>query len=157
MTLDDVADMVRIRSTPGVREIWVSADVEADVRAAVLDPDLHYLVIEIEDGTIVGGIQWTAEPDPDYHHASIDIYLDPAFHGRGLCTDAVRTLARHLFEDEGHHRLTIDPAADNHAAIGCYSKVGFRPVGVMRQYERGADGTWHDGLLMELLAEEFDG
>jgi aminoglycoside 6'-N-acetyltransferase len=28
-------------------------------------------------------------------------------------------------------------------------------VGVMRQYERGADGSWHDGLLMDLLAAEL--
>jgi aminoglycoside 6'-N-acetyltransferase len=33
--------------------------------------------------------------------------------------------------------------------------VGFRTVGVMRQYERSADGNWHDGLLMELLAGEL--
>jgi aminoglycoside 6'-N-acetyltransferase len=26
---------------------------------------------------------------------------------------------------------------------------------VMRLYERGYDGTWHDGLLMDMLAEEF--
>ena len=25
----------------------------------------------------------------------------------------------------------------------------------MRDYELGADGTWHDGLLMDLLAAEF--
>jgi hypothetical protein len=25
----------------------------------------------------------------------------------------------------------------------------------MRRYERGADGTWHDGLLMDLLADEL--
>ena len=35
------------------------------------------------------------------------------------------------------------------------SKVGFKPVGVMRRYERDANGKdWHDGLLMELLAGE---
>ena len=51
----------------------------------------------------------------------------------------------------------IDPAADNAAAIRCYSKAGFRPVGIMRDYERGADGTWHDGLLMDLLAGELIG
>jgi mannose-6-phosphate isomerase-like protein (cupin superfamily) len=47
----------------------------------------------------------------------------------------------------------IDPALDNGRAISCYRKVGFRPVGVMRRYERGPDGTFHDGLLMELLAD----
>jgi aminoglycoside 6'-N-acetyltransferase len=52
-------------------------------------------------------------------------------------------------------RLTIDPAADNVPAIRSYTKVGFRPVGVLRRYERGPGGDWHDGLLMDLLAEEL--
>ena len=104
---------------------------------------------------MVGLVQWGAETDPDYRHANIDIYLDPLVHGRGLGADAIRTLARHLFDEHGHHRIVIDPAADNAAAIRCYGKVGFRPVGVMRRYERDADGGWHDGLLMDLLAEEL--
>ena len=40
-------------------------------------------------------------------------------------------------------------------AIRAYGKVGFRPVGAMRRYERGPDGTFHDGLLMDLLADEL--
>ncbi len=68
----------------------------------------------------------------------------------------MRTLARYLVEERGHHRLTIDPAAENSAAIRAYEKVGFARVGVMREYWRAQDGTWHDGLLMELLASELD-
>ena len=157
MTEDDVAGTIRIRSTVAVAQRWPSEDVEADVREAVFELDeLHYLAIEDANGALVGGIQWEAEEDPDYRHASIDIYLDPSVHGKGYCIDAVGALARHLFEVEGHHRLTIDPAADHEAAIGCYSRVGFRPVGVLREYERGADGSWHDGLLMELLRSDFE-
>ena len=33
--------------------------------------------------------------------------------------------------------------------------LGFRPVGVLRKYERVEDGVWRDALLMELLAEDF--
>ena len=76
-------------------------------------------------------------------------------HGQGLGSEAVRVLARYLIEERGHHRLTIDPAADNAAAIRAYETVGFRPVGVMRSYERGPDGTFHDGLLMEMLADQL--
>jgi aminoglycoside 6'-N-acetyltransferase len=64
-------------------------------------------------------------------------------------------LARFLIEDRGHHRLTIDPAAANERAIRAYEKVGFRKVGLLRRYQYYPDGTWQDGLLMELLAEEF--
>src|SRR5262249_51486378 len=124
------------------------------IPAALADPEATLFAIEV-DGRVVGAIQYSEETEPDYRHAGIDIYLDPAAHGRGLGSDAVRTLARHLVVDRGHHRLTIDPAADNEAAIRAYAKAGFRPVGVMRQYERGADGSWHDGLLMDLLADEL--
>ncbi len=41
------------------------------------------------------------------------------------------------------------------AAIACYAKVGFRPVGLMRQYGRDRHGRWHDGLLLDLLAVEL--
>jgi aminoglycoside 6'-N-acetyltransferase len=152
----DVAALAAIRSSPEVYRWWRGGeDLVATVAQELADEEEHTLVIEYED-QIVGAIQWSAEEEPDYRHASIDIYLDAAVHGRGLGTDAVRTLARHLITEHGHHRLTIDPAADNAAAIRCYAKVGFRPVGVMREYERGPDGTWHDGLLMDLLAGELD-
>ena len=72
-----------------------------------------------------------------------------------LVAEAERTMARYLIEVRGHHRLTIDPAAANERAIHVYEKVGFKRVGVMRRYERGHDGTFHDGLLMDMLADEL--
>jgi aminoglycoside 6'-N-acetyltransferase len=154
-TPSDVPDLARIRATPEVARWWRGGDdMAAAVAEDLAEEGTETFIIEL-DGQIAGAIQWSAEDEPDYRHAGIDIYLDPALHGRGLGADAVRTLARHLIADHGHHRLVIDPAADNAAAIRCYSKVGFRPVGVMRRYERGLDGTWHDGLLMDLLADEL--
>jgi aminoglycoside 6'-N-acetyltransferase len=152
----DISELTRIRSTPEVMRWWRGGDdMAAAVAEDLAEEGTETFVVEHE-GRVAGAIQWHAEDEPDYRHAGIDIYLDPALHGRGLGADAVRTLARHLIADRGHHRLVIDPAADNAAAIRCYSKVGFRPVGVMRHYERGLDGTWHDGLLMDLLADELN-
>ncbi len=153
----DIPRLAEIRRAPEVHHRWRGGDdmakaVEEDL--AEVDDGVTAYVIEL-DGRVVGWIQWDAEDEPDYRHASIDIYVDPAAHGRGVGTDAVRTLARHIFDDHGHHRITIDPAADNEAAIRCYTKVGFRPVGITRRSERGNDGTWHDGLLMDLLADEL--
>jgi aminoglycoside 6'-N-acetyltransferase len=151
----DVPELARIRSTAEVLRWWRGGeDMTAAVTEDLAEEGTQTFVIE-HDGRVAGAIQWHAEDEPDYRHAGIDIYLDPALHGRGLGADAIRTLARHLIDDQRHHRLVIDPAADNAAAIACYTKVGFRPVGVMRNYERGLDGTWHDGLLMDLLAEEL--
>jgi aminoglycoside 6'-N-acetyltransferase len=100
----------------------------------------------------VGLIQCTEELDPHYRHAGIDIAVHRDWHGAGVGTDAIHALARHLLHQRGHHRLTIDAAADNEAAIRAYRRVEFRPVGIKRRYERKPDGSWHDGLLMDLLS-----
>lgn len=112
------------------------------------------LVVEI-DGQVAGGIQYHEEQDSMYRHAGIDIFLSSRYQGQGLGAEAVGLLARFLFAQRGHHRITIDPAAANQQAIRCYLKVGFRPVGVMRRYERGADGQFHDGLLMDLIRDDL--
>jgi aminoglycoside 6'-N-acetyltransferase len=151
----DVPPLAGILAHPDVAVWWGRWDGDR-VRREFVDPGDESVPFAIElDGRVIGLIQYWEETDPDYRHAGIDVFLDPAWHGRGLGADAVRTLARYLFDVRGHHRLTIDPAADNHRAIRSYQRVGFRAVGVMRQYERGPDGTWHDGLLMDLLAEEL--
>ena len=146
-----------ILADPGVAEWWGRYDLDR-VRRELIDPGDGTATFAVEtaaDRQVVGFIQRWEETEPDYRHAGIDVALDPAWHGRGLGTDAVRTLARHCFDDLGHHRVVIDPAAANERAIRSYRKVGFRPVGIMRRYERGPDGTWHDGLLMDLLPEEL--
>jgi aminoglycoside 6'-N-acetyltransferase len=149
---EDVHRLAGILSEPQVARWWGDFDL-AEVRDQFVGID-GVFVIEV-DGEVVGAIQYEEEDDPMYRHAGIDIFLASARHSLGFGTEAVRVLARYLFETRGHHRLSIDPAADNESAIRTYERVGFRRVGVMRNYERGPDGTWHDGLLMDMLVEDF--
>lgn len=121
------------------------------------DPSVHgYAIVTASSETVIGFVQWGEETDPQYRHANIDIFVDPAHHGCGIGTASVRLLIEHLTTERRHHRIVIDPAANNAPAIACYRKAGFREVGVMRSYERGADGAFHDGLLMEFVHAETE-
>ena len=153
-TTADLPRFAEILAEPEVARWWGRQKPAEELDADFLAPDVAAFAVEAE-GAVAGVIQYSEVNEPDYRSAGIDIALGSDWQGRGLGTDAVRTLARHLIEDRGHHRLTIDPAASNARAIASYRKAGFQPVGVMRRYERGADGTWHDGLLMDLLAGEL--
>lgn len=150
----DVERLAAILAEPEVRRWWPGYD-EHRVRSELLGGS-EAVVFSIEiGGKVVGSIQYAEEPAPDYRHASIDVFLHPLWHGKGLGSDAVRTLARYLFHDRHHHRLAIDPALANSKAIACSKRVGFRAVGVMRQYERNERGEWQDCLLMDMLKHEL--
>ncbi len=145
------AELVARRGNP----VWA---IEVDRRLLGpphRDPGVTGALDDAGPPVVVGAIQAWEEPEPDYRHAGIDLFLATAAQGRGFGPEAVALVAAWLVDVRGHHRLTIDPAADNVAAIRAYRKVGFEPVGRLRAYERGPDGTWHDGLLMELVAEDL--
>ncbi|MFF3753132.1 aminoglycoside 6'-N-acetyltransferase [Streptomyces sp. NPDC002018] len=144
MTEGDSEVLDRIVREPEVAAWWPPPDDYEDMLAVVLA------------GEVIGAVQFDEETDPEFRRAGIDIFLTASHHGKGLGADTVRTLARWLVRERGHHRLTIDPAAANTAAIRSYGKVGFKPVGIMRAYWRDhRSGAWQDGLLMDLLADEL--
>jgi len=151
----DVARLVDLGAAPAVARWWpgLTAEHLGEKARGEEDGVTGFAVIAL--GKVVGLVQYHEGDDPEYRHAGIDVFVGVPYQRRGLGTDALRTLVRHLVRDRGHHRVTIDPAADNAAAIRCYERVGFRPVGVMREYWRDVDGVWRDGLLMDLLATEL--
>ena len=137
-----------ILAEPGVARWW--GVTREDIREDFEDP--HAILV---GGELAGVVDIWEEPEPGYRHGGLDIVLSEPFQDRGVGREALRQAARILFEERGHHRITIDPAAANARAIRCYEAIGFRPVGIMRDYEQAADGTWHDGLLMDLLRDEL--
>ncbi len=150
----DAEALTLILAQPEVTRWWPRYD-HARVRDVLVDSTDTTVYVIALDTRVVGSVQYVEEPARDYRHASLDLFLDPEEHGKGLATDAVRTLVRHLIYDRSHHRIAVYPAVDNDRAIKTFSRVGFQSVGVMRRYERAADGTWQDCLLMDLLEEDL--
>ena len=145
--------LVAVMADPSVRRWWGTIEGPEALRED-LRHDGSAFAIEV-DGAVAGWLGVAEEDEPDYRHAALDIALGPEHQDRGLVSEALRTVIRWLIRERGHHRFTIDPAVANERAIRAYAAVGFKRVGVLRRYERGPDGTWEDGLLMHLLAEEL--
>jgi aminoglycoside 6'-N-acetyltransferase len=155
LRVDDAPRLAELAAHPDVARWWPGLDEAELVGKALGKPDERFFAV-MHDGETIGLVQYHEELDPEYRHAGLDLFVGAPYQDRGLGTDALRTIARHLVHERGHHRLTIDPVAHNARAIRSYEKVGFRPVGVMREYQREPDGTWRDGLLLDLLARELE-
>ena len=143
---------VAIAGDPIAGPRW-STSVET-MRRWLAEEGLKLLVVEYEE-ELVGIVDFEEVLEPEYFSAGMDIALLECCVGKGLGVEVLQVLGAWLVDVRGHHRLTIDPAADNVAAVRAYRKVGFEPVGRLRLYELGADGEWHDAVLMELLAADL--
>ena len=143
---EDGEELRRIHLTAEVSRWWGAMDP----RFPDDEPESTRFTIVV-DGRVAGMIQYGEEPEPDFRRAWIDLFVDPALHGRGVGTEAVRRVMRLLIDERGHHRITIDPALENGAAIRSYVKAGFRPVGVCHSAWRNPDGEWRDELYMEYV------
>jgi aminoglycoside 6'-N-acetyltransferase len=151
---DDVERLVEIGAEPEITRWWGQITRKHLLDKAEGRDDATAFAIEHE-GEMVGLAQFSEPGEDEFKHANIDLFLTASLHGRGLGRDAVRTLARWLVGEGGHHRLTIDPALANEPAIRAYEAVGFKRVGVLRRYWRDPQGVWQDGLLLDLLADEL--
>ena len=149
-TPEHVPEFLAILRHPDIAPWWPGYDLER-VRRELLGP--HGYAIELA-GEVVGLIMYREDEDPDHRHAALDLALHPDHQGQGLGCDALRAMAEYLFHNRGHHRVVIDPAAHTERAIRSCARAGFEPVGVMRRYERSADGRWHDALLMDLIRDD---
>jgi len=150
----DVTSLAAILRQPSVACWWFDYDTKR-VRDAFVGSDSDYPFTVEHRGETVGLIRYAENTDPDYRCAKLDIFLGTQAQGKGFGGEALTGILSYLFDDIGHHRVTITPRLDNERAVAAYKKVGFRPVGVVRQFERSPDGQWHDGLLMEMLTDQF--
>lgn len=144
-----VAALRALRVQPGVLQWWGPLEPGFPFD----EPESSRFAIVV-DGAVAGLIQWGDSSCDETRHAYVDIFVGDDWAGRGIGTEAMRQMTRTLIEQHGYHRITLDPAVENEAAIRSYEKVGFRRIGVLeRSYHEPYSAEWRDELLMELVAD----
>jgi aminoglycoside 6'-N-acetyltransferase len=128
---------------------WWGPNDEASLRADAAPDQVTGFAILV-GGELAGYLTVNEERDPNYGYAEPDLFVSSEHHGSGAGAQALRLALRWAFEERGHTRAIIQPRADNARAIRCYEKVGFRPVGILREADRG-----RDALAMDLLKDEL--
>jgi RimJ/RimL family protein N-acetyltransferase len=130
------------------------------------DPACQPFVIETEvpagADAAAGGKEWRPIGVLGFHElswrtrcAEFGIFIGERTQwGRGLGTDAARTLIRWGFLELNLNRVWLRVFDDNARAIRSYEKLGFVVEGRLRQ-DRYHDGRHSDTLVMGLLRGEF--
>jgi len=132
---------------------YTRADAEAWLARIRDDDPVKHFVIEV-DGELAGAVG--IEPLGGEHRgtAIFGYWLAPAYWGRGIMSDAARTLARHAFRERGLRRLEASVFEPNRASARVLEKAGFTLEGRFRESYVERDGTVCDALLYARLASD---
>lgn len=113
----------------------------------------YWFIRWLADDKVVGSIG-IHSLDQKRRSAEIGYGVSPDYWGRGVFPAAARLLLEYAFTSLELHRIVARTAADNAASIRSLRKLRFRYEGLMRDYYRFPDGSWHDATLMSRLRSD---
>jgi RimJ/RimL family protein N-acetyltransferase len=127
--------------------------LEAQKRRRESGAELHLVVVDGEDGRLVGSIGIVGIDSGD-RRGSIGYWVAKGARRRGVATRAVRLLAGWAFEDLGLGRVEIKAEAANVASHRVAERAGFTREGLLRSHAL-IKGRRRDMVVFSLLPGEL--
>jgi RimJ/RimL family protein N-acetyltransferase len=114
------------------------------------------IVEEAATGMSVGTISWRAVrygPTPESAAWNVGINLVPDARGKGLGSEAQRTLAEYLFTNTSVNRIEAMTDIENVAEQRALERAGFVREGVLKGAQFRAGG-WHDLVVYAVVRRD---
>lgn len=148
----DVTALLAILQQPEVSCWWVDFD-EARVRKDFLGEPGVTRVIQVA-GEVAGVVVVLRGTDPEYPTTIMHIFIGTQFRGERIGEESLALAIRHEFNN-GITRVTLDPNIHNTGAIRSYERLGFKTIGVLRDYQVRPGGELDDALFMDMTRSDF--
>jgi len=149
------------RLTPADAAIWKAFRIEmlttaprafgaslTDTKSRSLQDFADWLekshIFGFENPDLVASAAWYSDDSVISQHRAklISVYVRPSHRGRGLVAQLVTTCIRDA-QAAGKIQMELDVAADNHAAIRSYERLGFEKTGFLPR------ALCHDGIYTD--------
>ena len=116
----------------------------------------NFAITDTESGDAIGsiGVRWL---EPDQGVAEVGYWVAPGARGNGVCTRALRLVARWTIEEHGVERLQLRADEQNAASRRVAENAGFTQEGILRssRYNPRLDRRV-DFVMYSLLRDELD-
>ena len=159
----DVAPIFAYRSQADVAE-WIGGlATDVDSLAERFGDGATAVIVE-HDGRLIGDLmvkvqdaygQREVAERAEASEAELGWVFDPAHHGQGLATEAIRELLRICFEDLGLRRVVALCFAANEPSWRLMERLGMRREAHNVKDSLHRDHGWLDGYAYALLADEW--
>jgi len=154
-----------LRASDAVNSIWLS--LPAIQRGAGFDSYFDHVLKRGENGEVYGFalldpndedrfVGVTALLNPNKMHRRVQLgytWLEPHLRGRGVYAATQQLLIQRALE-WGAKRIEWYVEDRNTRAIRAIQAIGAKKEGVLREYEKFADGEWVDVAVLSMLRDE---
>lgn len=116
-------------------------------------PNGEWLVIEDEEGTIIGSISYGYRWRQSMMELS-GFYIAKGHQNKGYGTDALKRLYKFLFEEKEVRRIEALIREDNLPALKAFEKAGFMQEGIRRK-SAFSGGKYLNEVFVAILAKDY--
>jgi RimJ/RimL family protein N-acetyltransferase len=146
------SDNIKYMSTVVRERKHTPASVKRDIENS--DPGFERLFMVEADGEVIGhcGID-----DIDIHDQRAEIFFLIGVadaRGKGIGKEIGRLLLEHAFGEMGLNSLYATAAVENEPSIRILEHLGFKRIGVRRQYNKIGE-KFVDEILFDMLKDEY--
>jgi RimJ/RimL family protein N-acetyltransferase len=157
LALEDLPEMM-IWNCDDEVQFYVDCDLPGNLaelklwyQTSVSDPNYRIFIIQTLTGQIIGDLEldhicWSKR------EAELRIRIGAKdFWGQGFGREAIALILENLFTQKNFTRIYLRVYHFNERAIRCYSKIGFRRIGILKRN----CPQWKNIILMEISREQF--
>lgn len=148
----DLEPLLEILLEPEVAFWWVGYTRER-VQAEFIEAPETTRVIEV-DGECVGALYVLRGEDVEYPTTVMHLFIATRVRGRRIGEETLALAIRHEFAN-GISRVTLDPNENNDGAIRSYERLGFKRIGVLRDYQVRPSGELEGAMFLDLTRSDF--
>jgi len=131
---------------------FTAARTMEEMRRSYGRPNRGAWAIETKAGKLVGFIDYIEGP-PRFA-ASMGVATGVEHWGKGYAEEAMELIMRFLFEERGLQTVSLWTTSWNERMVGLAQKLGFK-IAVCEREARFLEGQNYDGLMMDILREEY--
>ncbi len=120
------------------------------IERAEQDYGYWFVIVHRETEQIIGYIMLTEVVRSNLQSCWIGYFLDAAYNGQGIMTDAVKLVVQYAFEQLHFHRLEASVMPHNIGSIRVLEKSGFEREGLARKNVK-INGVWQDHVTLGIV------
>ena len=109
-------------------------------------------IVDKKSGVVMGSCGYH-NVKAEHRRAEVGYELGREYWGRGVIQEVMKAVIRHCFEALELNRIEAFVTVGNNRSLNTLERLGFKPEGVLREYEF-TQGSFHDQVVLALLRSD---